>query len=315
MNISSPTPTASIRQFPGYGIMYVVSFVIMANANAVLSGRLLQSLHPFTFLFWAFSITSITFLLRLKFYESSGFTKVRPTDLWALLVLNVASTLSWIGYFVALRYLEPAVVTATVCGFGPISIILLEKIVRKQDLPSHCYVAAIGAFTGTAILIWASASGLSGIRIEDSKGVLVGLLAALVGGASQSMTVISIKQLGDRGWNAERIMAHRFHLLIITAAILAFTGPGIFQISIVQVKYLSMAAVFGVMIPILLLQRGIIILEPFIVSVLLSIGPVITYILQGFDARISWSIPSAVGCCVVVVFTIYGTILSRRNRI
>jgi drug/metabolite transporter (DMT)-like permease len=218
------------------------------------------------------------------------------------------TALSWIGYFVALRYIEPAIVTAIVCGFGPPSIIVLERMVRQQKLPSYAYVAAAGTLLGTTVLVWASMAGLSGIKTANPYESLVGLVSAIVSGISQAMTVIATKQLGDKGWNATRIMSHRFHLLIPIAAILAISGPGLSVASFDQMSHMAIAMIFGVALPLWLLQRGILLSTPFTVSVLLSLGPVLTYIVQGFDDRITWSMPSALGCLVVVLFTIYGTV-------
>jgi len=293
---------------PTSGTAYVVAFILMSNANAVFSGRLLQSLHPFTFLFWSFFATSIVFMSRLVFITGAGAMTIKRADAGALFTLNVTSALSWTGYFVALRCIEPAIVTAIVCGFGPSSVIVLERVVRQKKLPNYTYVAAVGTLFGTALLIWASMAGLSGIKTTNSYESLIGLTSATVGGISQAMTVIAIKQLGDKGWNATRIMAHRFHLLIPIAAILAISGPGLSVASFDQLNHLAIAMIFGVALPLWLLQRGILLSNPFTVSVLLALGPVLTYVVQGFDDRIAWSMPSALGCLVVVLFTIYGTV-------
>ena len=72
----------------GSGTIYVVAFILMANANAVFSGRLLQSLHPFTFLFWGFLATSIVFMSRLIFVTGAGAVTIKRADAGALFTLN-----------------------------------------------------------------------------------------------------------------------------------------------------------------------------------------------------------------------------------
>jgi drug/metabolite transporter (DMT)-like permease len=161
---------------PSSGTAYVVGFILMANANAVFSGRLLQSLHPFTFFFWSFFATSIVFMGRLIFTTGVGALTIKRADAGALFTLNVMTALSWIGYFIALRYIEPAIVTAIVCGFGPPSVIVLERLVRQQKLSGHAYVAAAGTLLGTAVLVWASMAGLSGIKTANPYESLVGLI-------------------------------------------------------------------------------------------------------------------------------------------
>lgn len=309
---SSPHQGHSLTMDPArLGVVYIAAFLFMANANAVFSGNLLQSLHPFTFLFWSFFVTSTFFIIRLVATKGLGALAIRPGSGWPLLVLNATSALNWIGYFCALRFIEPAIVSAIMGGLGPVSTIVLERLVRQRRLPTSTYAAAAGILVGAGLLAWASLSGLSGLRAVSISDSLIGLAAATIGGASQALNTIATRQLGDRGWTATHIMAHRFYLLILVAAVLALTGPGLSIDTSLQAGYVAIATVLGVIAPLWLLQRGILVSEPFTVAALLSLAPVLTYLFQGFDDRIGWSIASAGGCAVVAIFTVYSTRLKH----
>jgi drug/metabolite transporter (DMT)-like permease len=289
------------------GIAYVSAFLVLANANAVFSGSLLQSLHPFTFLFWSFFATSIFFGAFLVAKNGLGALALNRASMVPLLTLNATSAFSWIGYFYALRFIEPAIVSAIMGGLGPLSTILLERAVRRRRLPSRIYVAATGILFGTGILAWASLTGLSGLKEISISASVIGLTASAIGGASQALNTIATKQLGERGWTATQIMTHRFYLLLVVAAFLALTGPGLSLGSTSQAGFLAIATVLGVIAPLWPLQRGILLSEPFTVAALLSLAPILTYLFQVFDDRIHWSIASATGCAVVAIFMIYGT--------
>ncbi|MBC3208207.1 EamA family transporter [Pseudomonas sp. SWRI111] len=289
------------------GILYVAAFLVLANANAVFSGNLLQQLHPFTFLFWSFVITSGFFLTRLLLSSGTRGLAIDANSAGPLTVLNFTSALNWIGYFYALRYIEPAIVSAIMGGLGPVSTILLERVVRRRQLPLYTYAVAAGILSGTALLAWASLVGLAGIRPINVSDTLIGLAAAAAGGASQALNTIATKQLGERSWTATRIMAHRFYLLIFVAAVLAYSGPGFAIASSTQIGGLAIATLLGVIIPLWLLQRGILLSEPFTVAALLAWAPLLTYVFQVFDARIQWSMTSALGCSVIALVTVFGT--------
>lgn len=296
------------------GILYVVAFLVLANANAVFSGNLLQQLHPFTFLFWSFVITSGFFLTRLLLSSGTCGLAIGLNASGPLIILNFTSALNWIGYFYALRYIEPAIVSAIMGGLGPVSTILLERIVRRRQLPLYTYVVAMGILSGTVLLAWASLVGLSGIRPINVSDTLIGLAAAAIGGASQALNTIATKQLGECSWTATRIMAHRFYLLIIVAAVLAYSGPGFMIASSMQIGGLAIATLLGVIIPLWLLQRGILLSEPFTVAALLAWAPLLTYVFQVFDARIQWSMTSALGCSMIVLSTVFSTWLKFKRR-
>lgn len=296
------------------GILYVAAFLVLANANAVFSGNLLQQLHPFTFLFWSFAISSGFFLTRLLLSAGTRGLAIGVSASGSLLVLNFTSALNWIGYFYALRYIEPAIVSAIMGGLGPVSTILLERVVRRRQLPVYTYVVAMGILSGTALLAWASLVGLAGVHPINVNDTLIGLAAAATGGASQALNTIATKQLGERSWTATRIMAHRFYLLIIVAAVLAYSGPGFVIASSMQVGGLVIATLIGVIIPLWLLQRGILLSEPFTVAALLAWAPLLTYIFQVFDVRIQWSVTSALGCAMIVLATVLGTWIKFKRQ-
>lgn len=297
------SPLATITSSTASGTAHIFVFLIMANANIVFAGNLLQSLHPFTFLFWGFFAATLVFLFRLIFINGSQALMIARPSIGPLLALNVTSAVNWFGYFYALRFIEPAIVAAIFGGIGPLSIIGLERVIRQQHLPPSAYGAAVGILCGTLLLAWASVSGQSGLKSLDLSNTLIGLTAAIIGGSSQAMTVVAIKQLGDRGWNASQIMAHRFYLLVLLALVFALKGPGLYVSPTVQVFYLAVATVLGIITPLWALQRGIILSEPFFVASLLSLAPLLAYLFQGFDARIAWSTISAMGCMMVVFFT------------
>lgn len=310
------TSTAANKSFSSStylsGVGCVLGFVLLANANAVYSGRLLQSLHPFTFLFWAFASTVIFYAaIQLLLNGRSTFFFTRAS-LGPLVALNLTSAFNWIGYFLALRYLEPAIVAAIMCGFGPISVVVLERMVRGNSLSAYAYVAAAGTIVGAGFLGWASLVGLAGVRSGSTVDVIIGLCAALAGGVSQALTTIVIKELGSRGWTASKIMVHRFYLLIFLASILAGFGPGITLSSVTQVTMLAIAVVLGVITPLFLLQRGILLSDPFTTSILLALGPTLAFVFQLLDDRIRLSITSATGCFIVVSFVIYGMWMKTR---
>lgn len=293
------------------GTAYVVANLVLAQANAVYIGDLLQSLHPFTVLFWSFLATSMFFLVRLAVAQGAGVLAIRRRYAAPLLVLNLASAFNWIGYYVGLRFVEPAIVSAILSSGMPLGTIVLERLVRQRRLPGAAYGAAAGIFFGTVLLVWASLSGLSGLKTVSFADTLVGLAGAAAGGASLAITIVASKQLGDRGWTASHIMAHRFYLLIAVTGVLAFTGPGLTVGTPSEAGYLAVAAVLGTTVPLWLLQRGILLSEPFTVSVLLSLAPVLTYLFQGFDDRLEWSFTSASGCAVVAMFTVYSLQIKR----
>lgn len=296
------------------GIAFVAMFLILANANAVFSGRLLQSLHPFTFLFWSFLVSALFFgTIRAARHGLRALAVPRESVL-PLALLNTTSACTWVGYFFALRYIEPAIVSAMMGGLGPLTTIGLDRLVRGRRFPLRIYVPATGVFLGAALLAWASLTGRSGLSGLSVASSVIGLTAAAIGGIFQALNTVATKQLGDRGWTSTGLMTHRFYLLIAVAAVAALSGPGLQVGSPMAIGMMLAAAVMGTIAPLWPLQRGIILSEPFAVAVMLSLAPILTYFFQAFDDRLSWSAASAIGCVLIVVFTVQGSRINHQQQ-
>lgn len=310
-----PPAGAPLDGAPGRGIAYVSAFLVLANANAVFAGNLLQSMHPFTFLFWSFFAGALFFGTLLVARDGWRALRVPRASAVPLLVLNGTTAFNWIGYFYALHFIEPAIVSAMMGGLGPLVTIALERVLRGRRFPRRVYVPAAGVLLGAGMLAWGSLTGQSGLTGISVAASVTGLVASVVAGVSQALNTVATKQLGDRGWGATRIMTHRFHLLLAVAAVLALSGPGLSVGGASQAGLLAVATVLGVIAPLWPLQRGIILSEPFTVAALLALAPLLTYLFQGFDARMEWSALSAAGCVVVAVFTVHGTRITHKGNV
>ncbi|WP_414147284.1 DMT family transporter [Erwinia sp. BNK-24-b] len=293
------------------GALLVLAFLIMANANAVFSGWLLQSVPPFTLLFWGFFITTLFFFARLTGSQGVAALKIPRASLGGLITLNLASGVSWIGYYYALKFIEPAIVSALMGCIGPLFILFIGFITQRQ-LSVNQMITSLGIVAGTAVLAWASIADRSAIQNVTAHHVLLGLGAAFIGGFGQVLTTLSTKGLAKQNWSASQIMAHRFYLLTAVAAVVALNGPGLLPDSSTNMMLTGVVSVFGILLPLWLLQKGIIISSPFTVSVLLSLGPLMTLLFQGLDSRLLWSNMSVIGCGMIVLATINNFAFSQK---
>ncbi|WP_413741630.1 hypothetical protein ACL2XO_23585 [Sodalis sp. RH15] len=294
------------------GTLLVLAFLLMANANAVFSGWLLQSIYPFTLLFWGFLITTLFFFVRLSLTQGRTALKIPLASLSGLITLNLASGISWIGYYCALKFIEPAIVSALMGCIGPIYIAVTSFMSQRQ-LSANQVITSFGIVIGTAVLSWASITDHSAIQNVSLQHVLLGLGSALIGGFGQVLTTLSTKGLAKQNWTASQIMAHRFYLLTLVAAVVAVTGQGVGVDTPSQMLAIGVVSLFGLLLPLWLLQKGIILSSPFTVSVLLSLGPLMTFLFQGFDSRLLWSNMSVIGCGIIVLSTINNFIFGQKT--
>ena len=294
------------------GTILIGVFIIVSNFSAVISSMYLQAVDPGIMLFWAFLITQIVFVsVNLRIENRK--IEIAARDIALLAAINIVTAANWLVYFVSLKYLEPAIVIGIKCGTPPILMILLGTIWRKQQIPPYLVISALGAFAGTATLVVGSMTGTSGLHTITSAASTLGLIAAVVGGVMQVATIAVIQRLGRAHWTSGQIMAHRFYAVIGMGLVWTWLNGRFLPVSQVEVVSIGLLAVLGVIIPLWVLQAGLIRANPIVASVLLTVGPVVTYLTQFIDQRISWSAVTAAGCCIIVVATAYGVFKDGQN--
>ncbi len=288
----------------------------MSTANAVYVAHVMQLFNPFAFLFYCFLLAAAIFnTINITLPSHDRSLPVKKSHFYDILLLNVTTCFNWIGFFYALKYLEPAIVSAIISGSSPLITLFLNRVLRhNRQISTRESISGAGILSGTLFLAWTSTTGKSGISGTPIYLTILGLAAAVAGGTSISATTIFSKRLNDSGWTARKIMAHRFYLLIPLVGILAFIDSALDITIFNQLFSISIVTVFGVILPLFILQIGINNCEPFPVMALLGISPMCTFILQSFDARITWSLNSALGVLIIIVFTMLAIFSSTTQK-
>lgn len=300
------------KQVP-IGIMLIIAFNVLSAAKEVYVAHLLQAAHPMVVLLFTFSITALFFLsLEVRSFASyvQGLRRQRVN----VLLLNITTMVSWMSFFMALKFIEPAVADAIGFALGPILTIMMWRALRP-DRPATRgeVVAAIGIFIGVLVLLGSTGSGRSAVGHISFNDNLLGLACSLVCGLAVVGNTIFSKRLSDSGMTAHRVMAQRFLLLIASGIALWPASVPLASITIEFMGIMLLIALFGVIIPLYVLQLGIERCEPVTVSLLLSCLPAFSLLLQLFDPRLALSYYSVAGIILCVGFTGIG-IISRIER-
>ncbi|GMP12903.1 DMT family transporter [Bradyrhizobium ottawaense] len=226
-------------------------------------------------------------------------------------VLNVVTAISWIGLFIGLKYVEPAIVVAFMVALGPTATVWLNAVIRRQGVPpaSDIVVSASIAMIAS-YMIWISASGNAGV--EWGARSSFGIVLAIVAGLSLALTNVLVKLLFDRGFSGRQVLAHRFYGTIILLLGLVDYSSIVPEIS---QHWFAIAAV-GVstmIVPLLLIQQGIRYVEPFTVNMVLSTAPIITFLFQYFDSRIVPSSHTFLGNILITAVAVSNIYLQYRR--
>ncbi|WP_051556547.1 hypothetical protein [Alkalihalobacterium bogoriense] len=122
------------------------------------------------------------------------------------------------------------------------------------------------------------------------------------------------KKLSERGWNSTTILAHRFYIIVPVTLIIA-TGNGSMKFVVfTDLIWIAVVTVFGVILPLYLLQLGIRVCEPFFVMISIAFIPVFTFFFQIFDTRVQWSTGTLIGILVLLTFAIISVFVEQHSE-
>lgn len=288
------------------GVAALILSAILTALSQVYYGNRVQSVHPFLFTGISFFITTCYFQWfarkqRLPYYWRKA---ISP-----LVKLNLSSALTFMGFYYALKYIEPAIVSSLEMGIGPLFVILIALFQRKA-VTLKKWGIAVGTLLTTFLLIYAVFTGQSATAIQWDVNVLLGIFASVACGLGAVLCTIYSKQLSNEGWTSSMILSKRFYGIILLSFF--FTYDLIFDYTLENIGWILVITFTGVLIPMYLLQKGIQYCETFLVMMSLCFIPVITFFLQLFDSRLQWSNLTLVGVLLLFGLGISSVYVERK---
>ena len=278
------------------GITALLVSAIITALSQVYYANKVQGIHPFLF-------TGISFFVTAIYFQTFAM-KQRVKVQWQearrpLVLLNMASIITFMGFYFALKYIEPAIVSSLEMGIGPLFILLLA-VFQKTAVRQKQWYIAIGTFIACTVLILAVLFGESGVKMQLSIEVILGIVASLLCGVGAVFCSIYSKQLNDLGWTSSMILAKGYIGIIIISFI--FTYDLVIPYFKANITWILLITVLGVMVPMYLLQKGIQYTNTFIVMMSLCFIPVFTFAFQLLDARIQFSGLTFIGVSLLFLF-------------
>ncbi len=102
----------------------VLAFVFLSAFRDVFFADALKSAPFFAVALIAFATCTVAFLV-VALVERQRTLRVVFADGRTFVLMNVFTAISWLSYFNALRFLEPAIVNVLFAGVGPLTIIAM----------------------------------------------------------------------------------------------------------------------------------------------------------------------------------------------
>ena len=270
----------------------ILFFVVFSALRDVYFRDAFHALDFFEVIIIAFSICTLVFMVVAVARGSRSLALLRA-DMRIVVAMNVATAVTWISYFLALKHLEPAAVNTLFTGIGSLVIVALTAIGLPIAAPSRVSRGEAWCLGGIgfslALLAWGTISGKLGTPPISSTLAAAGVLLALFAGTTITISMLFTKRLHDQGVTADAVLATRFIGIVIIAIAIECTDGSMSVTSVEQGTTLAVAAFALIVLPIYAMQLGIARTTPLTAKVIASLGPVFLFGLQMLDDAIAYS--------------------------
>ncbi len=275
------------------GPLLVFGFVLLSAVRDVYFGHVFQSIGFFQVVLIACVICTVFFLAVSGLRRGAGWAALRQ-NLGIVVAVNVTTAFAWILYFFALTHISPAAANTLYSGIGPLAIIALEavgwRIVERGPLRRMEAVFFVGVGLSLVMIVVGAVSGWSGVRGGSTVIAFVGAILAVLAGVSLVISILYTRKLHDRGVASDTILATRFLLIILVAAVAeGFGDRSIWAFPAAELAWLGLSGSLLIVMPIYVLQLGIARSVPLTANIIRALGPVVVFGAQLVDPRIVFS--------------------------
>lgn len=138
-------------------------------------------------------------------------------DKKTLLKLNIASAITFMGFYFALKYVELAIVSSLEMGIAPLFILLL-MLLQRTLISIKKWIISIGTLAACLLLIWVVISGESGVTSQISSNMFIGIIASICCGIGAVFCSEYSRELSDSGWSSSMILSKRYIAIILISS-------------------------------------------------------------------------------------------------
>ncbi|MGP4062349.1 DMT family transporter [Halobacillus sp. H74] len=292
------------------GTIFLIASAFLTSGSNVYYSNKVQEISPFFFTFVSFLITAL-FFHGIQLKRSSQYMKIDQRFLRDIVGINLSTAGAFMSFYFALKYIEPAIVGAIEIGIGPISSLIIIKLIYRNKMNKINLLIGLGAVIGSLLLIVSTLQGSSGIKFDSIPVAILGLSSSMLCGFCAALAAVFSKRLSNAQWSSSKILAHRFYAIVGLSLIFAIQQGNLLQQLSANWVWILIVSILGVTMPLYFLQIGIQYSDSFFVMMSLSFIPIFTFGFQLLDPRISTSYHSLSGIMIILLFALSSVLLNN----
>ena len=289
------------------GVFFIFSYVIVSAISNVFINHTTRSIDPIVTLFYS-SIFTIIFFSILNFGELNKNLSLIKENKKPILWLNILNAIIWFVIFYSLKVLSPSVFSCLFLGAIPISLFMIE-LRNSRTSKKNNFIIAILLFSIFILML------LLVYQDINSENILLilkyGTLVTVVGSVVAAFIMKISKELADKNLPASLVVSLRFYGLLIISILIIISNQSQLLIKSTVLLELLILALTSMAFPLFLLQKALKTLNPLYASIMITVIPILTYLLQILTGYYTFSI---VNFGITIAFSLLLIILTYQKR-
>jgi drug/metabolite transporter (DMT)-like permease len=155
-------------------------------------------------------------------------------------------------------------------------------------------------------------SGLSGMGAQPIGKGMLGVSLAIAGGVAMSVSTMQCRRLNDAGVGPGVLFSLRYPMTTLAASLLVFMSPAGMSSTPPWISALMAIAVLLILVPSYISQVAISLASPLTVRVVTASAPVIVFLLQTIEGRLSPSLYSLAAAMLYALFAVLAALARHR---
>ena len=303
---------ANANTYP-VGILLVILYITMSAIREVFFALTLRQINIFVLIGLVFALATIIFTAFQARNLRGLLLRVRQNKL-DIVYINITTALAWFSFIFSLQFIEPAVATSIVTALGPVStLIVASKMLKDFKFKRVDIICAIGILFSIFFLGYLTITGRSGVTTNSAIWAAAGLLGATLSGFTSAANTVVTKRLVISGFKSSEIMVVRFYILVVASFCWIVLRDIPISMNANQFMTITAISFLGISIPLFALQAGIAKIDVNSVALIISVGPVITFVTQAIHGGFAVSLYSLVGIFLALFFVVFGIISKLRT--
>jgi drug/metabolite transporter (DMT)-like permease len=300
------------------GFLAVLGYCVSLAFAQVFASHLLQTVDPFSFCFYTFTLGTLAFLIYHHKHLRNLYPKLK-NNLLTVFWLNITAVGSWLFLVYPLKYINPGIVSTITLGTGPIIVLLFNLIHRENKSPTSEVLVASGLFLSILFIIIQCLLGQNAVSPSPLLNRILSVIFLLIVSVSVVFGTLQNRQLVKAGFSAMDILCVRFLFLIAASGLIMLfyhhTHISIELLRSFVYPSILLAALTFVIIPMSLIQIGIQRLDPLTIFIMVPFLPILTYFLYILNTRTPMVQDTFFLIIIILALVLIGTYIRYKRAV